>query len=170
MFGLRLRLGSGSSRPIVDRVSDLLDRPPSADLAAAIAATADRLTETRLEPGLKALRPQLVLAFARQSADAVRRMSSAHWTSDRGRNVGLDVLQAHDQALGLFIEALESRPATRRPLQTAIKTLDALIERRRTEPGDDDGYGLATLHEIRRDLALLGGKQGRSARRREKAE
>lgn len=153
------------SRPIVDRVSDLLDRPPSADLVAAITATADRLTDARLGRRLRSLRPQLVLAFARQSADAAKRMSSAHWTSDRGRNVGLDVLQANEQALGLVLQVLVSRPAARRPLQTAIKALDGLIERRRGEPGDEDGYGLATLHEIRRDLALLDGPRGRPDRR-----
>jgi hypothetical protein len=167
MFGLFRRRGAAPSRPIVDRVSDLLDRPPSTDLVAAITAIADRLTDARLGPRLGSQRPQLVLAFARQSADAAKRMSSAHWTSDRGRNVGLDVLQANEQALGLFIQVLESRPPARRPLEAMIKALDALIERRRSEPGDDDGYGLATLHEIRRDLALLDRPRGRPDRRYE---
>lgn len=165
MFSLFRRPGPARSRPIVDRVSDLLDRPPSTDLVAAITTMAERLTDARLGPRLRSQRPQLVLAFARQSADAAKRMSSAHWTSDRGRNVGLDVLQATEQALGLVLHVLDSRPAARWPLRAAIEALDALIEPRRGEPGDDDGYGLATLHEIRRDLALLDGPRGRPDRR-----
>ncbi|MDO9586909.1 MAG: hypothetical protein Q8R45_15450 [Brevundimonas sp.] len=155
MVILSLWFGRRPSRSIVARVSELLKEPPAPGLAGAIVSTADILTDALLGPRLKALRPQLILTFARQSADAARRMSSSHWTSDRGHNVGLDVLHAHDQALGLFRQVLTSRPGPRRPLRDTVAALDAAIERRRELPGDEDGYGLATLRELRRDLARL---------------
>lgn len=147
--------GRRPSRSIVVRVCELLADPPSPELIKAVTATADTLTDDLLGPGLRALRPQLVLVFARQSADAARRMSCGHWTSDRGHNVGRDVLQAHDQAINLFRQALASGTSQGRPLKDTVAALDALIERQRDRPGDEDGYGLATLHEIRKDLARL---------------
>lgn len=161
MVFLSRLFGRRPSRSIVDRVSELLRDPPSPELIKAVTAVSDILTDDLLGPGLRALRPQLVLVFASQSADAARRMSSDHWTSDRGHNVGRDVLHAHDQAITLFRQALASRARRGRPLDDTVAALDALIDGQRDRPGDEDGYGLATLHEIRKDLARL-----RDARRR----
>lgn len=129
--------------------------PLSPDLARAVEATAPALTPERLGPRLRPLRPQLVLAFARQRADADRRLASDHWRSGSGHNVGLDVRAAEARARALLLEVAARRPPSRRPLRETLERLDALIETQRAGPGDVVGYGLATLHELRRDLAEL---------------
>jgi len=155
MVFLSRLFGRRPSRSIVVRACELLADPPSPELIKAVTATANTLTDDLLGPRLRAQRPHLVLVFARQSADAARRMSSGHWTSDRGHNSGREVLHAHDQAINLFRQALASKARRGRPLDDTVAALDALIERQRDRPGDEDGYGLATLHEIRKDLARL---------------
>lgn len=142
-------------RSITDRVADLMDEAPSAALVEAIGPAADALPDALLGKDLKGLRPQLVLVFARQAADGASRLASGYWTSDRGRNVGHDVLQAQAAALAVFRQVLGAGPGVHDPLLVAVDALDQLIDRHRGQPGDEDGYGLGTLHEIRRDLARL---------------
>jgi len=93
--------------------------------------------------------------FARQSADAAEKMASSYWTSDRGVNVGHDVFRAHQTALNTFLKVIDKRPQSRSALLDAVTAIDALIPAWRNAPGDADGYGIGTLHEIRRDLAAL---------------
>jgi hypothetical protein len=146
----------GRRRPTaLEAVSALLDAPPSPRLAAAVEEVARVLTEARLGPALVGRRPQLILAFARQSADAAMRLSSSHWASDGGHNVGRDVFQAYGAALGAFLGVVDRRPRGRTPLLDAVLAIEGLIPVWRAAPGDPDGYGVATLHEIRRDLAAL---------------
>ncbi len=139
----------------LETVSALLDRPPSPRLSAAIEETARVLTQRRLGSGLASLRPRLILVFARQSADAAEKMASSYWTSDRGVNVGHDVFRAHQTALNTFLKVIDKRPQSRSALLDAVTAIDALIPAWRNAPGDADGYGIGTLHEIRRDLAAL---------------
>lgn len=136
-------------------VSALLDAPPSPRLAGSIEQVAEKLTEVRLGKGLVQLRPQLILIFARQSEDAARRLSDSYWTSDRGHNVGKDVYKAYSAALGAFLIVLDHRPRSKTPLLHAIAAIEALKAPLRIEPADPDGYGLATLGEIQRDLSGL---------------
>ncbi|QTN19227.1 hypothetical protein HZ989_13540 [Brevundimonas sp. AJA228-03] len=132
-----------------------MTNPPSPRLAAAIEAVGRTLTEKRLGKGLGRLRPRLILIFARQSEDATRKLSDSYWTSDRGHNVGIDVYHAYGNALAAFLVVLDRRPRSKTPLLDAAAAIEALMPPMRIEPADPDGYGLATLHEIRRDLASL---------------
>ena len=93
--------------------------------------------------------------FQRQVTDGQRRLGDPHWQSGAGRNVGYDVLEATAAARREVEPALASSRTRRQALRRAIDYLDRLIERWRERPGDDDGYGIATLHEIRRDLSAL---------------
>ena len=120
-------------RGLVRRITGLVPAPLSPDLRTAIIETGASLTTKVLGPRFRAYRDELVLIFARQLADATRRLSSSHWSSGGGRNVGMDVYGAHGRALA------------------ALKALAA----QRAAPGDDDGYGIATLGEIRRDVERL---------------
>lgn len=147
------------SRSITDRVADLMDDAPSTALIEAIGPAAEALPDVLLGKDLKGLRPQLVLVFARQAAEGAPRLASSYWISDRGHNVGRDILQAQAAALTVFRQILESRPRDHDPLQVAVDALGQLIIRHRAQPGDEDGYGLGTLHEIRRDLAHLANRR-----------
>src|SRR5690606_272066 len=121
----------------------------------AVEETARLLTPSTLGPGLRPLHPQLMLIFARQRADANARLASDHWRSGGGRNVGMDVLAAEGRARAVLLDVAARRPPSRRPLAEVLERRDALIEAQRAGPGDADGYGVATLHEIRRELAEL---------------
>jgi len=137
---------------LVRRVSALLGGPPPPGLRAAIIETAAALTPKVLGPRFRPWRDELILIFARQLADANMRLASGHWSSGGGRNVGMDVLQARGRALGALKALAASRPRPRDPLGALLMALDDLIAARRAEAGDDDGYGIATLGEIRRDV------------------
>lgn len=146
----------GRRRPsALEAVSALLDAPPPPRLAAAVDEVAGVLSEQRLGRAFAGHRPRLILIFARQSADAAMRLSSSHWVSDGGHNVGRDVLQAYGAALGAFLAVMDRRPRSRTPLLDAVVAIEGLIPAWRAGPGDPDGYGVATLHEIRRELADL---------------
>ena len=93
--------------------------------------------------------------FQRQVMDGERRLGDPHWQSGTGRNVGYDVLEATHAARGAVQTALASSGDRGPAPGRAGDALDALIADWRKRPGDDDGYGIATLHEIRRDLSAL---------------
>lgn len=126
---------------------------PSRDLEPTSAARSQR------EPAPDAVSEELLAAiesiFQRQVMDGERRLGDRHWQSGAGRNVGYDVLEATAAARRAVQPALARSRTRRQALRRAIDYLDRLIERWRERPGDDDGYGIATLHEIRRDLAAL---------------
>lgn len=93
--------------------------------------------------------------FQRQVTDGERRLGDPYWKSGTGRNVGYDVLEATKAARSAVQTVLAGSRTRRQVLIRADDALDSLIARWRERPGDDDGYGIATLHEIRRDLAAL---------------
>lgn len=93
--------------------------------------------------------------FQRQVMDGERRLGDPHWQSGTGRNVGYDVLEAAQAARGAVRTALAGSGDGGLDPGKAVDALDALIAAWRNRPGDDDGYGIATLHEIRRDLSAL---------------
>ena len=126
---------------------------PSRDPGATPAARVqdERATDTVSEELVAAIES----VFQRQVMDGDRRLGDPHWQSGAGRNVGYDVLEATAAARREVEPALASSRTRRQALRRAIDYLDRLIERWRERPGDDDGYGIATLHEIRRDLAAL---------------
>lgn len=138
---------------LVRRVSTLHDGPQPPGLRAAILETAAGLTPKALGPRFRPYRDELILIFARQLADATMRLSSSHWSSGGGRNVGMDVLQARGRALSALKALAVQRP--RDPLGALLNVLDDLMAAQRAAPGDDDGYGIATLGEIHRDVARL---------------
>ncbi len=140
---------------LVRRVSALIDGPLTPALRSAIVETAAGLTPRALGSRFAPYREELILILARQLADANRRLSSGHWSSGGGRNVGMDVLQAQGAALAAVKALAARRPRPRDPLGALLKALDELIAARRAAPGDDDGYGIATLGEIRRDVERL---------------
>jgi hypothetical protein len=65
----------------------------------------------------------------------------------------MDVYFAHGRALAALKALAARRP--RDPLNALLKVLDDLMDAQRAAPGDDDGYGIATLGEIRRDVERL---------------
>lgn len=142
-----------SESRLVRRIAGLVPAPLSPDLRAAIVATGAGLTTKVLGPRFRPYRDELVLIFARQLADATRRLSSSHWSSGGGRNVGMDVYFAHGRAVAALKALAAERP--RDPLNALLKVLDVLMDAQRAAPGDDDGYGIATLGEIRRDVERL---------------
>jgi len=93
--------------------------------------------------------------FQRQVMDGERRLGDPYWQSGTGRNVGYDVLEATHAARGAVQTARASSGDRGLVPGRAVDALDALIADWRKRPGDDDGYGIATLHEIRRDLSAL---------------
>ena len=140
-------------RGLVRRITGLVPAPLSPDLRTAIIETGASLTTKVLGPRFRAYRDELVLIFARQLADATRRLSSSHWSSGGGRNVGMDVYGAHGRALAALKALAAQRPQD--PLGALLGALDDLMAAQRAAPGDDDGYGIATLGEIRRDVERL---------------
>jgi len=142
-----------SESRLVRRIACLVPAPLSPELRAAIVATGAGLTAKVLGPRFRPYRDELVLIFARQLADANRRLSSSHWSSGGGRNVGMDVYFAHGRALAALKALAAQRP--RDPLDALLKVLDDLMDAQRAAPGDEDGYGIATLGEIRRDVERL---------------
>lgn len=126
---------------------------PSRDLEPTSAARSQR------EPAPETVSEELLAAiesiFQRQVMDGERRLGDRHWQSGAGRNVGYDVLEATAAARRAVQPALAGSRTRRLALLRAVDALDTLIARWRERPGDDDGYGIATLHEIRRDLAAL---------------
>lgn len=140
---------------LVRRVSALLAGSLQPGLRVAIIETGAALTPKALGPRFRPYREELILIFARQLADATMRLSSSHWASGGGRNVGMDVLQARGAALAALKALAARRPPPRDPLDSLLKALDDLMAARRAAPGDDDGYGIATLGEIRRDVEQL---------------
>ncbi len=142
-----------SENRLVRRVTGLVPAPLSPELRAAVVQTGAGLTAKVLGPRFRPYRDELVLIFARQLADATRRLSSSHWSSGGGRNVGMDVYFAHGRALTALKALAARRP--RDPLNALLKVLDDLMDAQRAAAGDDDGYGIATLGEIRRDVERL---------------
>ena len=142
-----------SESRLVRRVTGLVPTPLSPELRAAVVQTGAGLTAKVLGPRFRPYRDELVLIFARQLADANRRLSSSHWSSGGGRNVGMDVYFAHGRALTALKALAARRP--RDPLNALLKVLDDLMDAQRAAAGDDDGYGIATLGEIRRDVERL---------------
>ena len=126
---------------------------PSRDLEPTSAARSQR--EPAPDPVSEELLAAIESIFQRQVMDGERRLGDRHWQSGAGRNVGYDVLEATAAARRAVQPALAGSRTRRQALRRAIDYLDRLIERWRERPGDDDGYGIATLHEIRRDLAAL---------------
>lgn len=126
-----------------------LSRAPGSTSAARVHA--ERAPDTVSEELLAAIES----IFQRQVMDGERRLGDPHWQSGMGRNVGYDVLEATAAARRAVQPALAGSRTRRLAFLRADDALDALIARWRERPGDDDGYGIATLHEIRRDLAAL---------------
>lgn len=125
----------------------------SRDLGATSAVSDQR------EPATDTVSEELVAAidsiFQRQVTDGERRLGDPHWQSGTGRNVGHDVLEATEAARVAVQTALTVSRTRRQVLRRAVDALDTLITGWRERPDDDDGYGIATLHEIRRDLSAL---------------
>ena len=111
------------------------------------------LTGVSWGPDLEPFRPQIIAIFAKQRGDAEQRMASSHFQSGGGRNIGLDVLEAYNAALGCLRTCLSGQQEPN--LEDLISALDDLIDARRPSSRDKDGYGLATLGEIRRDLTRI---------------
>jgi len=153
VFGTDLLLGAGAvagalliwARRKRPRLSRDLEPNPAARVQA------ERATDT--------VSAELVAAidsiFQRQVMDGERRLGDPHWQSGAGRNVGHDVLEATEAARRAVQTALAGSRTRVLGLLRADDALDALIARWRERPGDDDGYGIATLHQIRRDLSAL---------------
>lgn len=129
---------------------------PSRDLEP---TPADSVSPVQAERATDTVSEELVAAidsiFQRQVMDGQRRLGDPHWQSGAGRNVGYDVLDATEAARRAVQTALTVSRTRRQALLRADDALDSLITGWRERPGDDDGYGIATLHEIRRDLAAL---------------
>lgn len=140
-------------RGLVRRITGLVPAPLSPDLRAAVVETGAGLTMKVLGPSFRPYRDELILIFAKQLADATRRLSSSHWSSGGGRNVGMDVYYAHGRALAALKALAAQRPLD--PLDALLKVLDDLMAAQRAAPGDEDGYGIATLGELRRDVERL---------------
>jgi len=142
-------------RALIAQVAALRGSALPPELEAAVAETARVLPARLLGPARRSLHAPLVMVFARQRADAGMRLASSYWSSNGGRNVGMDVLAAEGRARGVLLKVLKRRPRSRRLLADLVQSLDQVIVAQRRDAADQDGYGLATLHEIRRDLAEL---------------
>lgn len=65
------------------------------------------------------------------------------------------MLRARHGALETLRRVAALRPPPRDPLGALLQALEDLMTAYRQAPGDDDGYGIATLGEIHRDVARL---------------
>ncbi len=147
---------------LLKEIAALRSEPLPSGLESAIIETS-RVIPPKTLPGLKrSLYAPVVLIFARQLADANARLGSNYWSSGGGRNVGIHILQAQGRARVVLVDVMNRRPTVRRPLVETVGALDRLIDAQRADAADEDGYGLGTLHELRRDLAELALREGGS--------
>lgn len=151
----RLLFGARTGDRIVDQVTKVLGQAPSEAMITAIDKVATSLPVDLLGPRLAKHRPRIVLAFARQSIDGAERLKSSYWSSGGGENVGHEVLRANQRALKATQEALGAVRRKDRWLENILVAIEDLIEVQRKSPGDDDGYGAGTLHELRREIGSL---------------
>jgi len=152
---LRTIFGPRRQRDILDEIREAEGRELTPELRDAIARVMETLTPELSRSRLRSLRPAIVLAFARQAADGARRLKSDYWRSDAGENVGQEVLRANGRALTAVKRVLATAPSKQRALPMILETLNALVDTQRSSPSDVDGYGLATLHELHRDIERL---------------
>lgn len=122
-------------------------RRPSHRLMSAIKETASALGPRLSQGRLRRFRGPIILALARQLADANERLSSSYWTGPDGHNVGRDVLQAYAVAIAVVRGAGS--------MEDLMETLTVQVTAYRGREGDPDGFGSATLGEIERDLRRL---------------
>lgn len=158
MFGaLTRRLQDRDARKLVQAATRRPGQPPAPDVLDALDAAARALPRSLLGPRLRPLRLELCLIFARQAADASRRLGSSYWSSGGGRNVGHDVRDAHDRALRVLIQSLKQTPKQTpgAGLPEILAAHRNLMDAYRRSAPDPDGYGIATLGEIERDLEGL---------------
>jgi hypothetical protein len=146
-------LADRDARKVVDAVRHRAGPDASPGLLSGADAAARALPPSLLGPHLRDRRIDLCLIFARQAADAERRLASSYFSFGGGRNVGHDVRDAHDRALRVLVNTLTEKPGS--GLADVLAAHDALIEVYRQHALDPDGYGVATLGEIRRDLEGL---------------
>jgi hypothetical protein len=151
MLGLLLGAGAVAGALLI-RARRRIPRP-SLNFGSTSAALDQR------EPATDTVSEELAAAIEsiiqRQIMDGERRTGDPYWQSGGGRNVGYDVIRAAQDAERVVKTALAGSQTRDLALRRAVDALDAWIVRWREQPGDDDGFGIATLHEIRRDLAAL---------------
>jgi hypothetical protein len=96
--------------------------------------------------------------FSRETEDGNTKRGSIFWTHN-GRNVGGDVLTALVEAK----HCLKTPEATSLTLSEAIARLEAAHDRYRLGYEDEDGFGSATFHAIRRTFYELASRHGAGA-------
>ena len=146
-------LADRDARKVVEAVRLRAGPEASPGLLSGAEAAARVLTLSLLGPQLRDQRIDLCLIFARQAADAERRLASSYFAFGGGRNVGHDVLDAHNRALRVLTNTLMEKPGS--GLAEVLAAHDGLVRVYRQHALDPDGYGAATLGEIRRDLEDL---------------
>lgn len=130
------------------------------DVLRSLEKTEAELADVTWGANLEPLRPEIISIFARQRRDGERRLASSYFQSGRGPNIGLDVLDAYNRALNTLKSTLSRQQD--QSLKGVLSALDELIEAQRLSVRDADGYGMATLGEIRRDLMALEPQQAQS--------
>ncbi len=135
-------------RLLVWRIGRRLKRRLATDEAAAVRSMARALPRSLFGRELAFARVGIVWAMARQKVDGERRLADPRGAGGPGRAVAW----AHMRGLGALQRGLAEGPAA-----TAAGRIDGMLGRliaaARQDPQDADGYGLATLHEMRRDIA-----------------
>lgn len=92
--------------------------------------------------------------LAQQAAEADRHLADSYWTDGRtGRNVGLDEWQAIARMRSVDLKpAPEERDDRERYRKRLIADLAVIADRFRAEAPDPDGYGIATIGTVIRNL------------------
>lgn len=133
---------------LVWRIGRRLKRRLAPDEAAAVRSMARALPRSLFGRELAFARAEVVWAMARQKVDGERRLADPRGAGGPGRAVAW----AHMRGLGALQRGLAEGPA-----ETAAERIDGMLARlitaAREDPQDADGYGLATLHEMRWDIA-----------------
>jgi hypothetical protein len=116
----------------------------------------DGARRTRQTGAMDAIRHYFLAQLAEQEAEAARHLRDGYWTDSRtGRNVGLDELQAIGAMKAIALDPRPGEEDAHIYLGRLLADLDDVANRFRAAAPDPDGYGIATIGTVARQLAAF---------------
>lgn len=108
---------------------------------------------------MRHIRQYFLDQLAEQSAESERHLADSYWTDGRTcRNIGLDERQVVSAMRLINLEPSDEESADpERYRAHLLAELDAVAENFRINAPDPDGYGIATIGTVARNLAQFKG-------------